>query len=321
MPHRRHLNNRTFIQASLRQFSTLKRMKPASTPSLSRSATLTPEIEACHAEAVRNRSETYTDPHSGLMVFTELAALRRGYCCGKGCRHCPYGHFAVMSTNRGSNNAPREIVVVRPSPSARRPSSSTSADSTPAFLDGKLLFFSGGTKSTALLERAAREDADCCGTISAITTFDSSTGMVDETNDLGKVMDRFQEVLIPRPGSRPSGSRGPTTTIKRNWSLTLVPLPPAPSNEQYLGSIQEAVRKTEVSMLKGEGNSFRAFVFGDDGAMPDIMEWKRKTMGGLRGDRDRDVGDGKGVVALAYDVEFPLAVGDGETALTANGVR
>lgn len=27
----------------------------------------------------------------GLMVFTALYHLRRGYCCDRGCRHCPYG--------------------------------------------------------------------------------------------------------------------------------------------------------------------------------------------------------------------------------------
>jgi hypothetical protein len=26
----------------------------------------------------------------GLTVFTEAHHLRRGYCCGNGCRHCPY---------------------------------------------------------------------------------------------------------------------------------------------------------------------------------------------------------------------------------------
>jgi hypothetical protein len=26
----------------------------------------------------------------GLMVFTAAFHLRRGYCCGHGCRHCPY---------------------------------------------------------------------------------------------------------------------------------------------------------------------------------------------------------------------------------------
>lgn len=26
----------------------------------------------------------------GMYVFTEQYHLRRGYCCGSGCRHCPY---------------------------------------------------------------------------------------------------------------------------------------------------------------------------------------------------------------------------------------
>ena len=31
----------------------------------------------------------------GYVVFTEQYLLRRGYCCGNRCRHCPYGHEAV----------------------------------------------------------------------------------------------------------------------------------------------------------------------------------------------------------------------------------
>ncbi len=27
---------------------------------------------------------------NGLMVLTEAYLLRRGKCCGSGCRHCPY---------------------------------------------------------------------------------------------------------------------------------------------------------------------------------------------------------------------------------------
>ncbi|WP_159455076.1 DUF5522 domain-containing protein [Pseudobacteriovorax antillogorgiicola] len=26
----------------------------------------------------------------GLMVLTEAYLKKRGYCCGNGCRHCPY---------------------------------------------------------------------------------------------------------------------------------------------------------------------------------------------------------------------------------------
>ena len=29
------------------------------------------------------------------MVFTEAWHLKRGYCCGSACRHCPYHHENV----------------------------------------------------------------------------------------------------------------------------------------------------------------------------------------------------------------------------------
>lgn len=32
---------------------------------------------------------------SGLMVFTQKYHLQRGYCCGNGCRHCPYDYENV----------------------------------------------------------------------------------------------------------------------------------------------------------------------------------------------------------------------------------
>jgi hypothetical protein len=34
---------------------------------------------------------------NGLMVFTAAYHLKRGYCCGSGCRHCPYGGAAGSS--------------------------------------------------------------------------------------------------------------------------------------------------------------------------------------------------------------------------------
>lgn len=32
---------------------------------------------------------------SGLMVLTGNFHLKRGFCCGNGCRHCPYDHENV----------------------------------------------------------------------------------------------------------------------------------------------------------------------------------------------------------------------------------
>jgi uncharacterized protein DUF5522 len=48
------------------------------------------EIIGAHAEALRVGNDTYVDPGSGLTVLTAGYLARRGYCCGSGCRHCPY---------------------------------------------------------------------------------------------------------------------------------------------------------------------------------------------------------------------------------------
>ena len=37
----------------------------------------------------------YIDPKTGFIVFTAKYHLKRGYCCGSGCRHCPYDHVNV----------------------------------------------------------------------------------------------------------------------------------------------------------------------------------------------------------------------------------
>jgi hypothetical protein len=34
--------------------------------------------------------DSYIDPVTGFMVFTARYLARRGFCCGNGCRHCPY---------------------------------------------------------------------------------------------------------------------------------------------------------------------------------------------------------------------------------------
>ena len=31
----------------------------------------------------------------GLVVMTAAYLLKRGYCCGRGCRHCPYDYQNV----------------------------------------------------------------------------------------------------------------------------------------------------------------------------------------------------------------------------------
>lgn len=36
----------------------------------------------------------------GRLVFTAQYHLRRGYCCGSGCKHCPFGYVSVPEPKR-----------------------------------------------------------------------------------------------------------------------------------------------------------------------------------------------------------------------------
>jgi iron complex transport system substrate-binding protein len=47
-------------------------------------------IAELHARACARRLPTYVDPATGYDVFTAEFMRQRGYCCGSGCRHCPY---------------------------------------------------------------------------------------------------------------------------------------------------------------------------------------------------------------------------------------
>jgi hypothetical protein len=40
------------------------------------------------AQQSPNQPEYYIE--AGLLVYTTAYHLKRGYCCGSGCRHCPY---------------------------------------------------------------------------------------------------------------------------------------------------------------------------------------------------------------------------------------
>ena len=43
----------------------------------------------------------------GKFVLTERYHLRRGHCCGNGCRHCPFNHEAVPAKVRHLKAPPR----------------------------------------------------------------------------------------------------------------------------------------------------------------------------------------------------------------------
>lgn len=52
-------------------------------------------FEQLHAEAEAARASAYVDPETGYRVTTTVGHLRRGYCCGEACRHCPFEWASV----------------------------------------------------------------------------------------------------------------------------------------------------------------------------------------------------------------------------------
>lgn len=44
--------------------------------------------------------DDYYFNEQGLFVFTEAYHLQRGYCCGNGCKHCPYDYEKVPEPKR-----------------------------------------------------------------------------------------------------------------------------------------------------------------------------------------------------------------------------
>jgi len=44
--------------------------------------------------------EDYYVNERGLVTFTAAYLLQRGYCCGNGCKHCPFNYEAVPEPKR-----------------------------------------------------------------------------------------------------------------------------------------------------------------------------------------------------------------------------
>ncbi|CAH6787711.1 uncharacterized protein C1orf53 homolog [Phodopus roborovskii] len=57
-------------------------------------------IAGLHRAACAAGQLSYVDPATGYVVFTRLAHLQRGSCCGFACRHCPYGQVNVKDPSK-----------------------------------------------------------------------------------------------------------------------------------------------------------------------------------------------------------------------------
>lgn len=49
-----------------------------------------PRAQRAHDDACARGQDGYLDPDTGWLVFSAVGLKKRGWCCGSGCRHCPY---------------------------------------------------------------------------------------------------------------------------------------------------------------------------------------------------------------------------------------
>jgi hypothetical protein len=57
---------------------------------------------------VPKASEDYYINKDGLLVFTEQYHLKRGFCCGCKCMHCPYQHINVVDSKKALKSNGRD---------------------------------------------------------------------------------------------------------------------------------------------------------------------------------------------------------------------
>jgi diphthamide synthase (EF-2-diphthine--ammonia ligase) len=146
------------------------------------------DIEDCwdyrHRQACAEGDKTYIDPATGYIVFTELAHLQRGKCCGSGCRHCPYSHANVSSkllTSRIQQPAFLFKATETTTANGNEQSPMDNLLSVEEHDTVRVLFFSGGKDSFLTIRALMRqrlqqqqEQKDGFGLI-LLTTFDAAS--------------------------------------------------------------------------------------------------------------------------------------------------
>jgi len=58
-----------------------------------------------NTELLLNEDYYYEGPY---LVFTAAYHRKRGYCCGSGCRHCPYDENGNPVSGKGECNTPQK---------------------------------------------------------------------------------------------------------------------------------------------------------------------------------------------------------------------
>ncbi|KAG5183321.1 hypothetical protein JKP88DRAFT_317124 [Tribonema minus] len=178
------------------------------------------DIEDAHKAACDAGEMAYSDPATGYTVFTELQHIKRGFCCGNGCRHCPFLHQNVEDPAL-RKNGPTKTVLLNDGSDASSSSSSNSGSGGSGSARGggplNVLFWSGGKDSFLTLRALQAEQRDDPGApeVMLITTCDAVSGTVAFQNtNIRDVMDQAKALqvdllAVPLKGGEASTGAGP----------------------------------------------------------------------------------------------------------------
>ena len=199
--------------------------------------------------ASKNKEDYYIDPDTGYRVFTEYSHKQRGWCCGSGCRHCPYGHLNVKVSSQRTNSITKPTYLSVRKGNRRFSGKHDTCD---------VVFFSGGKDSFLSLHQTLEEVAmsdggACCGVV-LLTTFDPDIGKNGLQNvELSHIWDLAQRMGL---------------------DLIAVPLlkGDAPHRLEYVEAVQQGLSLT--------GCDIRRLIFGDI-HLRHIRDWREHVFGAL----------------------------------------
>lgn len=172
-----------------------------------------------HEDSCQEGKLTYDDPETGYMVFTELAHKKRGFCCGSGCRHCPFSHENVGDK---SKKIQQPAIMYQQSSNADMFSLTENASV-------KVLFHSGGKDSFLTIRAMARSHRkDGPFGLVLLTTFDSTSRNIAHQDipidDVVRQAKHLDITLLGVPLRRGSGERY-TSRIKKGLDVIQSSLP------------------------------------------------------------------------------------------------
>jgi len=241
------------------------------------------DIESLHDQATANHHLFYTDPSTGYQVMTTSAHLKRGFCCGSGCRHCPYGQYNVKdptkrhtSTIHHPTYLPTATSNNSKNKNKKAATTTTITSITHSYTSCDVVFFSGGKDSFLALKYTLDD-----------ILLDSSNNNGNNNNNNNK------KILLLSTYDPILGCHGlqqvPLSHIQdqaKQLGLDIVVVPTERGNigdqgDGYVGAVRRGLQLIEGNG-NGEGFKIDRLIFGDL-HLDNIRKWREDVFEGNLG--------------------------------------